>query len=156
MDEIAGKWFLNEPNLQNRVFYYMNAFQAIRGFTYYEIGNKMFNRAGSSVGVEGPMANLTNRLSGERLPIGNFIPVTEHESSNPQQTGFYHTDGYCCTQLINFLSHTRHFGNETRDDRPVVDMQVRFNENVITDNANSARWVALLIGSRQNEYLIMR
>lgn len=155
MDHIADHFFL-EKAPQDRVLTYMKSISYIQGFTYYEIGNKMFRWFGSAADVEGPTAVLTHHLNISGFPVGNFIPVIEHHAdSRSFQTGFYHTDGYCCTRLIDFLSHTVHFGNETRDDRPDIALQVRYNENVITDDAVAAHAEASRIGSRQNVGLIL-
>ncbi len=156
LDEIANKYFL-QKSVDDRVFTYMHDFSFVQGFTYYEIGNKMYRRAGSAAGVEGPTAKITNQLYVKGFPVGNFIPVIEHHAdSRSPQTGFFHTDGYCCTRLIDFLSHTKYFGSETRDDRTDLDVQVRFNANVITDNAIGARAEAERIGSRQDLWKILK
>lgn len=152
MDDIADRYFLQKPDYNDRVYTYMRDFSFVKGFTYYELGNKMFVMNGQSADVTGPMAGVTHRLVADRHPIGNFIPVIEHRpDERSPETGFYHTDGHCCTRLIDFLAKTKHFGDELRDDRISMPIQVRFNEVVITDDYLGARTQAINIGSRQDE-----
>lgn len=157
LDRIAETRHLNLRSYYDRVFSYVADFRTVPGFVYYELGNKMFFQEGSSVGVQGPMQNLTQRLRQVNAPIGNFNPVIEHHATAQHPfTGFYHTDGQCCTRLIDFLTVTKHFGRETRDDRPNLEWQLKYNDNVITDNAIDGRSLAHRLGFRQDEYTLVR
>jgi hypothetical protein len=154
LDAISDINYVNYPNRQDRLYLFMKAFSYVNGFKFYEMGNKMLKKEGSAVDVQGPLATLTKRLANDRLSIANFIPVIENRSSNSQFNGFYNTFGHCCVKLTDYLTKTKYFGNETRDDRWLVDMQVRYNENVITDNAVEAKFTATVLGSRQDVYQI--
>lgn len=149
LDHIADHEHLELHSPAQRVFTYVRNYRSVRGFVYYEIGNKEFYTHNHQTTVSGPTSFLSAALKAENLPIGNFIPVVEnHSAPGRPGTGFFHTDGHCCTRLIDFLAHTSHFGNETRDDRENSYFQVTFNQNVITDHATEALSIAKSIGGR--------
>lgn len=136
---------------------YLREYRAVAGFTYIELGAKEFRSVGGNWALSGSMAEIAWLLRLRAISLGNFAPVIEKlPDARSARTGYYRSDGSCCASLSEYYTRTISFGTETRDDRPNLEAQVRFFNNILTDNADGAMTFARRIGARADEYKITR
>ncbi len=151
LDAIAEKYYTQYADYNQRVFKYIIDYRVSPNYVYTEIGIKQFKTSGSSSTIEGPLANIFRALALANMAIGNFVPVPEHGSDE-----YFTVTGSCCTRLSQYLTSTKYFGNETRDDRPDYVAQVNTENNILTDAALQAVDYARSRGNRQNEYMMLK
>ncbi|MET4675190.1 glycerophosphodiester phosphodiesterase family protein [Luteibacter sp. ME-Dv--P-043b] len=118
---------ISPESAQCRVNAWVNEAKGI-GASWVEIGNKQ--------PVSGdPTFGLLRAEAGLKRPVGAFSPVIEYRVNMHDGYHFVRSNGTCCAALNDYLSRTRYFGNETRDDRPNFTAQVFAGAtNVITDD----------------------
>lgn len=155
LDRIYARDPLNTPAVVASE--YVLRYSKLTGFTYVELGAKEFNTTRGIRGLEGPMAELIFLLRYGGVSVGNFAPVLEKAPDwRSARTGYYRSDGSCCASLNDYLTHTRWFGTETRDDRPDITAQVYLFNNILTDDASRALQIARSAGRRSDVQKILR
>lgn len=98
------------------------------GFAWLEIGNKQPRRGD-------PTAELLADNQAQKRALGAFSPVPEYRLGSHDGYHFVRSNGTCCASLSDYLTRTRHFGNETADDRPDFRAQVTAGfTSIITDD----------------------
>ncbi|OAX57277.1 glycerophosphodiester phosphodiesterase family protein [Xanthomonas graminis] len=81
-----------------------------KGFAWLEIGNKQPRRSD-------PTGELLAGQQAEHRALGAFSPVPEYRLGSPDGQHFVRSNGTCCAALSDYLTRTKHFGNEVADDR---------------------------------------
>ncbi len=128
---------------------YVKEYKKLDGWTYLELGAKEFHGSGNTVGLSGSMAGIAFQVRYSGVALGNFAPVLEKKpNAASPRTGYYRSDGSCCASLNDYLTKTKYYGNETRDDRPDIAAQVAFFNNILTDNGAEALRIARATGGR--------
>lgn len=136
---------------------YLRRYTAIAGYTYVELGGKEFRGSGTSWALTGEMGEILFLLKYRGMAVGNFVPVLEKEpDARTARTGYYRSDGSCCASLNDYLTRTRWFGTEQRDDRTNMHAQVALFNNVLTDDGAGALRIARATGGRADLYKILR
>jgi len=155
LDHIYARDPLGTPAIV--VANYLKRYTSIPGYTYIELGGKEFRGSGSNWALSASMGEILFHLKYRQMAVGNFAPVLEKApDSRTSRTGYYRSDGSCCASLTDYLTHTRTFGSEVRDDRPNLNAQVSIFNNVLTDNARGTLTIARSTGRRANLYKIIR
>ncbi|PMS37210.1 glycerophosphoryl diester phosphodiesterase family protein [Trinickia symbiotica] len=111
-------------------------------FAWIEVGNKN--------PVDGdPTYDLVKDLRDGRKAMGAFNPVKEYRQNANDGRWYIRSNGTCCASLDDYLTDTMHFGNETADRRPNVDLQLENGfTSITTDDPVGAAAAASRSGMR--------
>ncbi len=111
-----------------RVSAWVNEVRSKQNFAWLEIGNKQPIRSD-------PTAELLAANQARKEAIGAFSPVPEYRLSSHDGGHYVRTNGTCCASLSDYLTRSKYFGNEVRDDRQNYLLQVVAGfTSIITDN----------------------
>lgn len=148
MDNIAAHYRDNSCGAWGSGYYlclvegWMNQARFGNNFAWFEIGNKTPHNGD-------PTYALVQNLSARRQAMGAFVPVKEYRTNSNDGYWYIRSNGTCCASLNNYLTHTRHFGNEWVDDRTDPYLQVRSGfTTIITDDPWAANAAANFYGKR--------
>jgi hypothetical protein len=148
MDNIAAHFRDNSCGSAGNGYYlclvqsWMEQARAGNNFAWFEIGNKTPHNGD-------PTYALVQNLSARRQAMGAFVPVKEYRQNSNDGHWYIRSNGTCCASLNDYLTHTRHFGNEWVDDRTDPYLQVRSGfTTIITDDAWAANSAANFYGKR--------
>jgi len=136
---------------------YLHRYTQVAGYTYVELGGKEFRGSGSNWALTGEMGEILFLLKYRGMAVGNFVPVLEKApDARTARSGYYRSNGSCCASLNDYLTQTRWFGTEQRDDRTNMHAQVSVFNNILTDNGAGALQIARSTGARADLYKIIR
>ncbi|MBO9790167.1 glycerophosphodiester phosphodiesterase family protein [Xanthomonas phaseoli] len=111
-----------------RVNAWISQVRGKQNFAWLEIGNKQPRRGD-------PTAELLADNQAKKEAIGAFSPVSEYRVSSHDGYHFVRSNGTCCAALSDYLTRTKHFGDETADERPNYLLQVVAGfTSIITDD----------------------
>ncbi|MEX3901109.1 MULTISPECIES: glycerophosphodiester phosphodiesterase family protein [Paraburkholderia] len=111
-------------------------------FAWIEVGNK--NPANGD-----PTYDLVKHVRAGRKAMGTFTPVKEYRQDQNDGKWYVKIDGKCCYSLDEHLTHTAHFGTETADNRPNVQLQLDSGfTSITTDDPLAAAAAASRSGMR--------
>ncbi|WP_369976676.1 glycerophosphodiester phosphodiesterase family protein [Xanthomonas bundabergensis] len=118
----------------------------VSNYAWVEIGNKAAQPGD-------PTYQLVSTLKGQKAAMGAFTPVKEYRLNASDGAHYVRSNGTCCAKLSDYLTKTKHFGNETVDLRERIDPQLSNGfTTIISDDAAAVNTETSSFGLRHTAF----